>query len=172
VIFHTKSTSETIQLGKLIGNLLQPGDVVALIGELGTGKTHFIMGLAAGLGVEKNDPVSSPSFTLIHEHTGRIPFCHVDLFRLRGEEEAEDLGLDEYFQRRAVTAIEWADKIPSLLPKEALRIYLHYAGNQERTIEIVSQGDKYLSLLKDVEAFLSKQRSGRSRGAKGQKRPG
>ncbi len=172
MIFHTKSTSETVQLGKLIGSLLQAGDVVALVGELGTGKTHFIQGLAAGLGVGKNDPVSSPSFTLIHEHTGRIPFCHVDLFRLKDEEEAEDLGLDEYFQRRAVTAIEWADKIPSLLPGEALRIYLHYSGDRERTIEIVSEGDKYRNLLKHVEAFLAKQKSGRPPGAKDQKRPG
>jgi tRNA threonylcarbamoyladenosine biosynthesis protein TsaE len=158
MIIHTKSTSETIQLGKLIGSLLQPGDVVALFGELGTGKTHFIKGLAAGLGVGKSDPVSSPSFTLIHEHTGRMRFYHVDLFRLRGEEEAEDLGLDEYLHPGGVTAIEWADKIPSLLPKEALRIYLHYVGKQERSIEIVPQGDKYLSLLKDVESFLAKQR--------------
>ncbi len=136
---------------------------MALIGELGTGKTHFIKGLAAGLGVGKNDPVSSPSFTLIHEHMGRISFCHVDLFRLKDEEEAEELGLDEYFQRRAVTAIEWADKIPSLLPKEALRIHLHYAGDRERKIEILSQGDKYRSLLKDVEAFLSKKKRGGDR---------
>jgi tRNA threonylcarbamoyladenosine biosynthesis protein TsaE len=136
----TNSSHETVELGKRIGRLLRPGDVVALVGELGTGKTHLIKGLAAGAGVKRFSYVSSPSFTLIHEYPGKVPVTHVDLFRLRTEREAEDLGLEEYFQGRGITAIEWADKIPSLLPKDIVRIHLSYTGEQTRSIEIFGEG--------------------------------
>ena len=98
MVLQTRNTSGTIQIGKSIGSLLLPGDVVALVGELGTGKTQFIKGLAVGVGIGKPTYISSPSFTLINEYEGKIPFYHIDLFRLRAEKEAEDLGLEEYFQ--------------------------------------------------------------------------
>jgi len=148
MVFQTKSTSETIRIGKEIGGFLLPGDVVALVGELGTGKTQFIKGLAAGVGVGKTNYVSSPSFTLINEYLGRIPFYHIDLFRLRSEKEAEELGLEEYFQGEGITAIEWADKIPSFLPEESLRISIHYTGKNTRSLEISSKGKRYEDLLK------------------------
>ena len=92
------------------------------MGELGSGKTHFIKGLAAGVGVGRVQSHHIPLFAFIHEYQGRIPFFHIDLFRLTTEEEAEDLGLEEYFGEGGVTAIEWADRIPNLLPEALLWI--------------------------------------------------
>jgi tRNA threonylcarbamoyladenosine biosynthesis protein TsaE len=150
----TKSSHETVELGKRIGRLLEPGDVVALVGELGTGKTHLIKGLAAGAGVKRFSYVSSPSFTLIHEYPGRVPVTHVDLFRLRTEREAEDLGLEEYFQGRSITAIEWADKIPFLLPQDILRIHLSHTGDRTRSIEIIGEGYRYGEIVDNLAKLL------------------
>jgi len=152
VVIETKSASETVQIGKKIGSRLLSGDVVALVGELGAGKTQFIKGLAAGAGVGKPTYISSPSFTLINEYAGRIPFYHIDLFRLRTEKEAEELGLEEYFQGRGITAIEWADKIPSLLPKEILWIHIHYTGKNSRSLEILGKGKHYEELIKIISS--------------------
>jgi tRNA threonylcarbamoyladenosine biosynthesis protein TsaE len=150
MVFQTKSTLETVRIGKSIGSLLQPRDVVALVGELGAGKTQFIKGLAAGVGVGKPTYVSSPSFTLINEYPGRVPFYHIDLFRLRSEKEAEELGLDEYFQGEGVTAVEWADKIPSLLPDENLWVHIHYSGKNTRSLEIIGKGVRYEKLVEEL----------------------
>ncbi len=148
MVFQTKSASETIRLGRNLGSLLLPGDIVALVGELGTGKTQFIKGLAAGVGVGKSLYISSPTFTLINEYAGKMPFYHIDLFRLKSEKEAEELGLEEYFQGQGITAIEWADKIPSLLPQEILWIHIRYTGEHTRSFEIIGKGKRYEELLK------------------------
>ncbi|MDI6762429.1 MAG: tRNA (adenosine(37)-N6)-threonylcarbamoyltransferase complex ATPase subunit type 1 TsaE [Thermodesulfobacteriota bacterium] len=150
-VFQSKSPSETLRFGKQIGRLLQRGDVVALMGELGAGKTQFIKGLAQGVGVGKSVYVSSPSFTLINEYNGEIPFYHIDLYRLEEEKEAEELGLEEYFHGEGITAIEWADRIPSLLPGEFLRVNIHYTGKQTRSIELVAKGKRYEELLNNIE---------------------
>jgi len=152
MVLQTKSVSETIRLGKKIGGLLRPGDVVALVGELGAGKTQFIKGLAEGAGVGKPTYVSSPSFTLINEYPGRVPFYHVDLFRLEREKEAEELGLEDYFQGNGVTAIEWADKIPSLLPKEYLLISIAYIDKNIRSLEIAGKGKRYGDLVNQIQS--------------------
>ena len=156
VVFQTKSTSETIRLGKRIGGLLRPGDVVALAGELGAGKTQFIKGLAEGAGVGKPTYISSPSFTLINEYPGRVPFYHVDLFRLERENEAEELGLEDYYQGEGITAIEWADKIPSLLPKVLLLIHIAYTGKNTRSLEITGKGRRFEELLSELQTSKSK----------------
>ena len=148
MVIPSKNVSETLRIGKRIGTFLRSGDVVALIGELGTGKTHLIKGLAAGLGVKKTAYMASPSFTLINEYPGRIPFYHVDLYRLESEEEAQDAGVEELLQGEGVTAIEWADKIPSLLPRERLWISLRSVGEQARSIEITGKGVRYETLVK------------------------
>lgn len=135
-------------MGRGIGKLLRPGDVVALVGELGTGKTQLIKGLASGIGVKRSSYLTSPSFVLVNEYGGKIPFYHIDLFRLKDEREVEGLGLEEYFQGNGITAIEWADKIPSSLPKELLWIYLYYTGKQTRSIELIPRGERYEKLLK------------------------
>lgn len=150
VVIRTRSARETIQFGKQIGKRLQSGDVVALIGELGAGKTHLIKGLAQGIGVERPNYITSPSFTLIHEYEGRVPFYHIDLYRLATEEEGEALGLEEYLGGKGVTAIEWADKIPSLLPKELLWVHLRYLEIHTRSIHILGKGTRYEDLVKKI----------------------
>jgi tRNA threonylcarbamoyladenosine biosynthesis protein TsaE len=147
LVFQTHSPRETFRLGKRIGSRLEPGDVIALVGELGTGKTHLIQGLAAGAGIGRSSYVSSPSFTLIHEYAGKVPFYHIDLYRLAAEKEAEALGLEDYVGGKGITAIEWADKIPSLLPREILMIRLSYLGEHSRSVEIAAVGTHYEAIL-------------------------
>ena len=151
MVIQPKSASETIRIGRKIGRILQPGDVIALVGELGAGKTQLIKGLAAGTGVRRPGYVSSPSFTLINEYEGRSPFYHIDLYRLETEKEAQELGLEEYFTGRGMTAIEWADKIPSLLPREILTVNICYTGKKTRTIEITGKGKRYLEIIAGLQ---------------------
>ena len=151
MVIQTKSASETIRLGQNIGTHLLPGDVVALVGELGAGKTQLIKGLAAGVGIGNPTYISSPSFMLINEYPGEIPFYHVDLFRLEREKEVEELGLEDYFQGEGITAIEWADKIPSLLPNEMLFIHIAYTGKNTRSIEMIGKGKRYQEILKGLQ---------------------
>ena len=109
------SPAETFELGRAHAASLQPGDVLALCGDLGAGKTQFVKGLASGLGASGD--VTSPTFTLIHEYRGgRLPLFHADLYRLESAEEVMGIGLDEYFAGRGVTVVEWADKFPELMP--------------------------------------------------------
>jgi tRNA threonylcarbamoyladenosine biosynthesis protein TsaE len=163
LIFHTKNPLETVRLGRRIGRLLHPGDIVALMGELGTGKTHLIKGLAAGAGIKESSYVSSPSFTFIHEYSGKVPFHHIDLYRLGAEKEAEDLGLEEVLESAGITAIEWADKIASLLPEERLLIRLSYVGEHSRSIEVSGIGNHYV----DIVESLSVKKEGDLDGGKG-----
>jgi tRNA threonylcarbamoyladenosine biosynthesis protein TsaE len=148
VLIHSKSPSETIRIGKHIGRLLLPGDVVALVGELGTGKTQFVKGLAAGVGIGTSADISSPSFTLINEYGGKVPLYHIDLFRLKSEREAGGLGLEEYFRGGGITVVEWADKIPSFLPPEMLWLQIRYTGERARSFEITAKGKRYEEILK------------------------
>jgi tRNA threonylcarbamoyladenosine biosynthesis protein TsaE len=159
VVFQSRNTSDTIRLGRSIGSRLRPGDVVALVGELGAGKTQFIKGLAAGAGVGKPTYVSSPSFTLINEYPGKVPFYHIDLFRLESQKEAEGLGLEDYLHGGGITAIEWADKIPSLLPREMLSIHIVYTGRNTRSIKMTGKGKRYEALVNEVMSSESRVRS-------------
>ncbi len=147
MVFHTRKTSETVRLGRRVGEFLAAGDVVALVGGLGTGKTHFIKGLASGLGVRNASRLSSPSYVLVQEVPGRLPLHHIDLYRLAGEKEAEDLGLEEYLGGEGVTVIEWADKIPSLLSGEVLWVRMEYTGRQSRSVQITGRGDRCRRLI-------------------------
>lgn len=134
---HTASPEETERLGERIGRALEPGIVVALIGELGAGKTTLTKGIARGLDVP--DLVHSPTFTLIHEHKGRLPVYHFDLYRLDTIEQIEDLGHEDYFHGPGVTIVEWAEKIESLLPDDHLEIRI--SGEDEaRAFELRATG--------------------------------
>jgi tRNA threonylcarbamoyladenosine biosynthesis protein TsaE len=109
------SPAETSDIGRRLAADLKRGDVLALAGDLGAGKTHFVKGLAEGLGVAAE--VTSPTFTLIHEYPGdRLPLFHIDLYRLETVGEVLNIGLDDYLESEGVTAIEWADKFPDLMP--------------------------------------------------------
>lgn len=137
----TKSPQETQRLGQKIGRLLKEGDVVALMGELGSGKTCLIQGLMGGLDVADNYKGASPSFVLINEYKGRIPVYHFDIYRLSNIREVIELGYEEYFYGNGVTVIEWADKVEELLPHDCIRIYLRILGENRREINIQSPKD-------------------------------
>ncbi|MCX8117232.1 MAG: tRNA (adenosine(37)-N6)-threonylcarbamoyltransferase complex ATPase subunit type 1 TsaE [Desulfobacterota bacterium] len=155
VVVRSRNPSETLRLGRQIGRLLRPGDVVALSGELGAGKTLMIKGLAEGAGVKKSVYVSSPSFTLIHEYSGPIPFYHMDFFRL-GEEDLLALGVEDYMEGQGITAIEWAERACFLLPKERLEIHIQYAGPKTRLIEIIPQGKRYEGLVQTLSSQIAR----------------
>jgi tRNA threonylcarbamoyladenosine biosynthesis protein TsaE len=137
----TRTVDETVAAGRSFAAVLRRGDVVALTGDLGAGKTHFVTGVCAGLGAEGH--IASPTFTLIHEY--RASDCtviHADMYRINSVREAFDLGLAEYFQPPFVTLIEWADRILDLLPKEHYLVELrHGASHGERIITIIRPGE-------------------------------
>jgi tRNA threonylcarbamoyladenosine biosynthesis protein TsaE len=132
--FVTHSPEETLALARRIGEQLKGGEIFLLRGDLGAGKTVFAKGLAAGLGISPGD-VTSPSFTLINAHEGRLRVYHIDLFR-RDAGSQENLGLQEIFDDgNAVTVIEWAERL-SVLPADAIDIEMSYVSDCERTIKI------------------------------------
>jgi len=137
----------TLELGRRLGKLLEGGEVVALSGPLGVGKTVLIKGLARGLGVDEREVVS-PSFALVHEHQGRLPLYHIDLYRLSPEEVAL-LGLEEYLGQ-GVCAVEWADRAPGVLPPEHLWVTMEFAQGEVRRLRLLSRGARYRRLLEDL----------------------
>jgi tRNA threonylcarbamoyladenosine biosynthesis protein TsaE len=141
VSFLTRSADKTRELGVSLGRLLRQADFVALLGELGAGKTEFARGLAQGAGVPL-DEVASPTFALIHRYQGRIPVVHADLFRLSGDEELYGTG---YFElrdsREAALIVEWADRIPSAVPEDAVVVRLSAGQSpEERRLSVTSTG--------------------------------
>ena len=134
-IFRTQTPGETQNIGEEIGKQLRQGDLVALIGDLGTGKTCLTQGIARGVGVYSNQIVNSPSYTLINEYAGKIPIYHVDLYRLQNHDEILDLGLDEYLTGNGICIIEWADKLGSL-QIDHTRIQITWLSEMTREIEI------------------------------------
>lgn len=125
--FLTYNENETINWGKRVARLLQPGDVIGFFGDLGSGKTRTIQGICRGLNC--GDQVSSPTFALINEYQGIYPVFHFDLYRIESEQEIFDLGYEEYFYSDGICLIEWAERVQSLLPLEHIEIYLQ--GNFE-----------------------------------------
>ncbi len=121
-IVETHSPEETWELAAELAAELGPGTVIALHGDLGAGKTCFIQGYAAALGID--EPITSPTYTIIGEYEGRLPLHHIDLYRLSGPEEAIGLGLEEYFDANGITAIEWAERAEGLLPPDLLHIQI------------------------------------------------
>jgi tRNA threonylcarbamoyladenosine biosynthesis protein TsaE len=149
----THSAEETRRLGETIAQVLQPGDILWLRGELGAGKTTLAQGIARGLGV--NEPVLSPTFTLIREHRGRLPFFHADAYRLDGAEQASDLGLQDYFARGGVFAIEWGEHIADALPEERLEILLEGGADEHRRVTLTAYGERYEQRLQRLEEAIA-----------------
>lgn len=139
------SRAATESFGRAIGRALIGGETLALTGELGAGKTALVRGIAAGLGAPP-DTVSSPTFVLIHEYHGRLPLAHMDLYRLQTPEEAENIGMEYYFQPPTVTAIEWAEKFFPILPQDRLMITLRHKSPTIRTASVSAQGPRASAL--------------------------
>jgi tRNA threonylcarbamoyladenosine biosynthesis protein TsaE len=162
--WESASPEETERMGEILGHLLRWGDVVALFGELGSGKTVLVRGMAAGLGCRRED-VHSPSFTLINEYVchrdpqsgagpgGHRCMAHVDLYRIQSEEEIPGIGWDEYLDRRHVVAVEWADRAEGWLSGDHLRVRLEVVGPERRRLRIQATGRRSVQVALDwVEA--------------------
>lgn len=129
----SNSVEETIAFARAWAQKLVPNDVVALIGELGAGKTQFVKGLLQGL--QSAEEATSPTFTLLHEYRGgRLPLFHFDFYRLKRAAEVDELGFDDYLAGSGVTVVEWADRFPAALPKRAHWFHLAATSESTRTI--------------------------------------
>lgn len=126
----------TLELGARIGEGLGGGDVVAMTGPLGAGKTHLTKGMARGLGVANDRAVSSPTFVLVNEYIGRVRVLHLDAYRLRGGSELESIGFEEMCGSGAVLIIEWADRVKDVVPSAALWVEMAVAGESERSLAL------------------------------------
>ena len=132
----SNSVEETILIGVKLARKLKKGDVVALVGDLGSGKTVLTKGIAEGLGVKNPRYVNSPTFVIIKEYKGKLPLYHFDLYRLDRSTILDAESYEEYFYDDGVTVIEWADKVRGLLPRKHIEVRLKVAGENERKIEI------------------------------------
>ncbi|MDP2921752.1 MAG: tRNA (adenosine(37)-N6)-threonylcarbamoyltransferase complex ATPase subunit type 1 TsaE [Candidatus Omnitrophota bacterium] len=132
----TNSAEETMAIGEKLAKKLMPGDVVALYGNLGSGKTTFTKGIGRGLGVKDPSRINSPTFVLIKEYRGRVPVCHIDLYRLDDLKDIEDLAIEEYIYGDWVTVIEWAEKMECLLPEKRISVKLKLKSGDKREVVI------------------------------------
>ncbi len=151
----TSDPEETRKIGEIIGRLLSPGDVVGLMGDLGAGKTVFAQGVARGIGA--GGPVTSPTFTLIHEHIGRIPLYHVDVYRLRTPADVETIGIEDYLYGDGAVVLEWADQVLSILPDERLDVMIKRSHEEQdddvREISINPHGQRYQQMLEELKTI-------------------
>ena|ERR1700733_1964968 len=140
--FETHSDEETREAGRQVAAWLPAQAVIALVGDLGAGKTTLTQGIAEGRGAARAEDVSSPTFTLIHEYGEPVRIYHVDLYRLETPEQARRLGLEDLFDQAALVVIEWGDKFPELLPADVFRITFASNGNEGRVIEVFAPKKK------------------------------
>ena len=142
----SRSTEQTRRVGMRLGALLQPGDLVALVGDLGSGKTTLVQGIAAGWG--SLDPVSSPTFVLvnIYRHTDGLRLFHLDAYRLNGSKEALDLDLDTMLDQGPMI-VEWAERVQAVLPENGLWVHLNYVDEVQRDLIFSGRGQYYEELL-------------------------
>lgn len=148
--FKSAGVDETTRFGERLGTLLSPGDVIALTGELGAGKTTLVKGIVRGLDVTDMRAVKSPTFALVHKYEGRMPVYHFDAYRLEDAREMLDIGSDEMIYGNGVAIVEWADKVVGCLPKEYLKITLTAVSENERSIEIRSYGSRYEKIINNL----------------------
>jgi len=151
----TLSADETRQLGQKIGTLIKLPLIIALRGDLGSGKTAFVQGLAKGLEVPDGYYITSPTFTLINEYPGRMSLVHVDLYRLESIDDLEDLGLDELLYGQAVIAIEWAEKLTGSQPAEQLLVTMEIIDDECRKLTLDATGHDEVNLIRALEDALS-----------------
>ncbi len=146
--FETGSFEETVELGKKLGNILKPGDVICLSGDLGTGKTALTNGIAKALGIDSY--ITSPTFTLVNEYEGKYPLYHFDVYRIADPDEMFDIGFEEYINGDGITIIEWGELISEILPDQIINIKISknlQKGLDIREISIEFKGPKYEAYL-------------------------
>lgn len=148
----TKSERETISVGRGLGELAIEGMVVGLKGELGSGKTRFVQGMARGLGVPENECVTSPTFALVHEYSGgRLPIYHIDLYRIDQGKPDPELGLEEYLGSKGVCVLEWAERIEGFLPQDRMEVVLSIEGPRSRKVVLRALGPIHKAILERLK---------------------
>jgi len=146
----TQSDQETIAFGRRLGSCLIPGDVVALAGELGSGKTWLTKGIALGLGISPDTVVTSPSFALVNEYQGRMTLFHMDIYRLESLSEFISAGLEEYFQSGEVVVLEWADRWPQILPEKNIKVELRILDEHTREMTLTGQHPRVVEVIEGL----------------------
>lgn len=153
----TRAPDETRKVGAALAELLAPGDVVSLTGELGAGKTAFVQGAARALGVQ--DPVTSPTFVLVRQYRGDVPVHHVDVYRLDRIQEVLDLGFEDLLDPSGVVFIEWGDAIDTLLPDDHLRVEIT-TDDEVRRLSFAGRGSRWAGRWERLEGVLVPWRDG------------
>jgi tRNA threonylcarbamoyladenosine biosynthesis protein TsaE len=144
-VIESSSTRETKMWGRRLGSMLEGGELLALSGDLGAGKTCFIKGIARGLSLREEN-ILSPTFTMIQEHRGRLPLYHIDLYRLDNV-ALDDLGLREYLFSDSIAAVEWFERLQEGEQIHRLAVRISYTGANSRRIEFIASGERYSSLI-------------------------
>lgn len=132
--YFSHSEAETSKIGYELASKLTPGDVIAMYGDLGAGKTAFVRGLAEGLGLDAR--VSSPTFTIVNEYMGKIPLFHFDMYRLSDADELFEIGWEDYLTRNGVCVVEWSENVEEAFYNDTIRVYIEKTGDSSRKIKI------------------------------------
>jgi tRNA threonylcarbamoyladenosine biosynthesis protein TsaE len=148
----SRSAQETRRLGEALGRLLEGGDVVGLSGELGAGKTCLAQGLALGLGVAPDVPVTSPTFTLVGQYPGRVEMRHADFYRVDHYARLEDAGFADLLDRKGVLVVEWPERFPAALPRERVEVAIEIVSEQERCIRLAGVGERAAGIVGRLRA--------------------
>lgn len=143
--FISHSEAQTRRLGARLAPLLNPGDVVTLDGDLGSGKTRWVQGVCQGLGI--TEPVVSPTFTLVNEYQGRWPVYHIDLYRITDASEVLTFGLEDYLYGAGISLIEWGNRAADFLPANYLAIELYHLEETKRRVVLYPHGERFIKLL-------------------------
>ena len=151
VTYYTSSDGETIKLGRRLGDALRECDAVALVGELGSGKTYFTKGVGLGLGIPTDVIITSPSFSLVNEYEGRYTFFHMDGYRLESLSDFLAAGLDEYLYQEGVVVLEWADRWPEILPDWNIKVEIAIVDEQSRKITLSGYHTRALEILDNIK---------------------
>lgn len=151
--FVSENESDSARLGAALGQSLVPGSIVALVGDLGAGKTFLVRSIAEALGVD-TDLVGSPTFVLIHEYAGRLPVYHFDVYRLVDLEEFLELGAEELLTSDGVCLIEWADRVTEALPADRLEVRITATGESTRELKLLAGGTRSANMLRSVRQTL------------------
>jgi len=151
-VFFSNSPSATLRFGRRLGERISVGGVIALVGELGCGKTLFTRGLCTGLGIPEKE-VSSPTFAFVNEYRGRLPVYHVDLYRIDDIESGFEIGMLDYLARAeaGVVVLEWAEKVLFLLPEDYLQVKFEVLSLQRRRLEFTSSGERSDAIIRGLE---------------------
>ena len=148
--YYSHSTEETERLGTRLARYLKAGDIICLSGELGSGKTTLVKGIAQGLEIPAKE-VSSPTFTLMNVYGGKMPVFHFDLYRVKQSQEMSFIGYEEYFYGKGVSVVEWAEKLGELLPSDYINIKIFHRQEYERLLKISAKGTRSKQIVRRLK---------------------